>query len=198
MNNIKILQNASDDELNSIKEYVSEAFVPNELFHEWGDVSERRELVKTYMSIYVDYAYESQALYVSENHKACIGLLPSNRTPIKPQIKMLIRIMRKIPFGKIKRLMGFVKEISGSDKEYASKPHIEVLMVCVDRRIQGTGCARELIEFAQGMSKNKQLPILIGTDMESYAEMYIHLGCRLFNETHASNGVTRYNLIWEP
>lgn len=198
MKNIRILQNASAAELNMIKEYVSEAFVTNELFHEWGDISERRELVKTYMSIYVDYVYESKALYVSEDQKACIGLQPSKGAPIKPQIKMLLRLMRKIPFGKIKKLMGFVKQISDSNKEYASCPHIEVLMVCVDRGLQGQGRARELLEFAQSMAESRRLPLLIGTDMKEYCEMYVHFGCKLFNETRASNGVTRYNLVWKP
>ena len=71
-------------------------------------------------------------------------------------------------------------------------------MVCVDKRAQGQGRARELMEFAQSMAKEQGLPLLIGTDMKQYAEMYLHFGCRLFNKTVATNGVTRYNLIWEP
>ena len=195
---MKRLQNASDQELNAIRKFVGEAFVTNELFHEWGDPSERKDLVMSYMSVYVDYVYESKALYVTEDGSACIGLLPSVGAPKWPQIRMLFRLLKSIPFRKIKALMGFIKQIAGSNKEYASKPHIEVLMVCVDKRAQGQGRARELMEFAQSMAKEQGLPLLIGTDMKQYAEMYLHFGCRLFNKAVATNGVTRYNLIWEP
>lgn len=71
-------------------------------------------------------------------------------------------------------------------------------MVCVDQSVQGQGRARELIEYAKSMAKEKGLPILIGTDMENYAEMYMHLGFILYNKTTATSGVTRYNLVWKP
>ena len=64
---IELLIDASKEELSEIKRMICEAFVTNELFHEFGEVDERRELVYKYMDIYTDYVYESKALYITEN-----------------------------------------------------------------------------------------------------------------------------------
>ena len=42
---------------------VGEAFVTNELFHNWGSVEERQEDVMKYMAFYVDYIYQAGELY---------------------------------------------------------------------------------------------------------------------------------------
>ena len=47
------------------------------------------------------------------------------------------------------------------------------------------------------MSDDKGLPILFDTDMKDYAEIYQHLGCRLYNQETADNGVTRYSLVYQ-
>ena len=33
--------------------------------------------------------------------------------------------------------------------------------------------------------------------VKQYAQIYQHYGCELYNQTLASNGVTRYNLVWK-
>ena len=132
---IRKLEGLSEGELGKIRLLVGEAFVSNELFHNWGSEDERREDVLKYMKVYVDFAYE-----------------------------------------------------------YAKAHHIDVLMVCVDKAHQGKGIARELITFAKDMSDSKGVPLLIDTDMKSYAQMYEHMGCKVYNKIKADNGVTRYNL----
>ena len=56
---MKLVENISEKELNRIKRIIGEAFVTNELFHEFGDIEERRPLVMRYMSVYVNFVYES-------------------------------------------------------------------------------------------------------------------------------------------
>ena len=53
---IKKLDNISPEQLETIRKTIGEAFVSNELFHNWGSESERRDDVLKYMSIYKDYA----------------------------------------------------------------------------------------------------------------------------------------------
>ena len=36
------VENLTDEKLDEIKRLIGEAFVPNELFHNWGSESERR------------------------------------------------------------------------------------------------------------------------------------------------------------
>lgn len=194
---IKLLKDISKNELIEIKKMVGEAFVTNELFHEFGDINDRKELVMKYMDIYTDYVYESKALYATEDCKGVVGFVHSKKAPIYPQVKMLIRLLNAIPFKILKKYMSHINQIADSNKQYATKPHIDILFVCVDKEYQGKGYARYLVEAAKKYAQSEKLPLLFDTDMEQYAQIYQHYGCELYNKTLASNGVTRYNLVWK-
>ena len=60
---MKLVANLSSDELKRIKILIGEAFVTNELFHEFGDMEERRNIVMRYMDYYVDFVYHSKNLW---------------------------------------------------------------------------------------------------------------------------------------
>ena len=194
---IRKLEGLSEEELDKIRLLVGEAFVSNELFHNWGEEEERREDVLKYMKVYVDFAYSAGELYANEDMTGFIGLEDSKDKKIGPQIKMLFKLFTTIPFYRIKQLMSFIKQIGDGNKRYAKTHHIDVLMVCVDKNYQGKGVARELISFAKDMADKKGVPLLIDTDMPSYAQMYEHMGCKVYNEIQADSGVTRYNLIYK-
>lgn len=72
---VSLIDNISKTELVQIKNMIGEAFITNELFHEFGDINERKELVLKYMNVYTDYVYESKALYGTENRKAIVGFI---------------------------------------------------------------------------------------------------------------------------
>ena len=59
MGEMKLVANLSSDELKRIKILIGEAFVNNELFHEFGDIEERKNIVMRYMDYYVDFVYRS-------------------------------------------------------------------------------------------------------------------------------------------
>lgn len=191
------LEKIPSQELKQIKEIIGEAFVTNELFHEFGSVAERRELVMKYMDAYVQFVYESGCLYKTEDGQGYIGLAFSEDEAIFPKIKMLFRLLCCIPPKIMKRYMNHIKQIAGANEKYAKNPHVDVLMVCVKKESQGRGIARALVEFAQDMAGDLNVPLLFDTDMPAYAEMYQHMGCILYNEVTANNGVTRYSLVWE-
>ncbi len=193
---IYLVEKVSKTELDELKRMIGEAFVTNELFHEFGDIDSRRALVIKYMDIYTDYVYESKALYVTEDCKGAIGYLHSKKAPVIPQLKMLFRLLKAIPFKVLKKYMSHIKQIEGSNKLYASKPHIDTLFVCVDEKCRGKGYARHLVESAMEYAKEEKVPLLFDTDMAQYAQIYRHYGCELYNQTTASNGITRYNLVW--
>ena len=90
-----------------------------------------------------------------------------------------------------------IKQIADSNRAYAAKPHIDILFVCVDKEAQGKGYAGYLVEAAKKYAEKEKVPLLFDTDMERYAQIYQHYGCELYNQTLASNGVTRYNLVWK-
>ncbi len=194
---VRKLEGLSEEELQRIRLLVGEAFVSNELFHNWGTEAERREDVLKYMAVYVDFAYGAGELYANEDMTGFIGLEDSRKKKVGPQMKMLFKLFTTIPFYRIKQLMKFINRIGEGNKSYAEKPHIDVLMVCVDKAHQGKGIAKELVDFAKEMSDAEGLPLLIDTDMESYAQMYEHMGCELYNKITADNGVTRYNLCYK-
>ena len=170
----------------------------NELFHNWGTPAERHDDVLRYMEIYADYAYRTGELYANEDLTGFIGLEDSVSSPVFPRLKMIIRLFRTFGWEKVQRLLGFVRQISGSNAEYARQRHLDVLMLCVDPRQQGKGIATELVQFAKDQAQEKAIPLLVDTDMQEYADMYQHLGCTLYNTVTADNGVTRYSLVWQP
>ena len=186
----------SEKQLKHIRRLIGEAFVSNELFHNWGTEDERREDVLKYMAFYVDYVYEAGELYANEDMTGFIGLEDSGDKPVKPQIKMLLKMLTHIKPGRIRSLLSFVKQISKANERFAKKRHIDTLMVCVDKNRQGQGIASELIRFAQKRSEETGLPLLFDTDMKAYAQMYRHFGCKLYNKVTADNGVTRYCLVY--
>ncbi len=193
---ISLVENLTDDELDKIKRQIGKAFVTNELFHNWGSYEQRADTVMTYISNYVDCVYKSKALYSNKERTGFIGLQNSQNALIMPQLKMLFRMLCKIKFSKLRSLMSFINQIKSGNEKYSKSHHLEILMVCVDESHQGKGIATELVAFAKKQSDELGLPLLFDTDMEAYAEMYQHLGCELYNEKTADNGVTRYNLVY--
>lgn len=71
------------------------------------------------------------------------------------------------------------------------------MFVCVDKEYQGKGYTRYLVEAAKKYVKKENVPLLFDTDIEEYAQIYQHVGCELYNQTLADNGVTRYNIMWK-
>jgi hypothetical protein len=59
---MKHAEDLTEKELERIRFVTGDAFVTNELFHEFGSIEERRPLVLKYMSAFVDFAYESGSL----------------------------------------------------------------------------------------------------------------------------------------
>ena len=194
---IKRVDNLTEGQLNRVRKLVGEAFVTNELFHNWGTVEERREDVLKYMSLYVDFVYQSGELYANEDLTGFIGLEDSANAPKLPQIKMLFRMLAKLKFSKIKSMVHFAKQIEKSNERYAKVRHLDALMVCVDKNQQGRGIASELVGFAKNMSDELGIPLLFDTDMKAYSDMYQHFGCELYNTVTADNGVTRYSLCYK-
>ena len=191
------VEHLSKKQLNRIRTQIGEAFVSNELFHNWGTEEERRDDVMTYMAFYVDYVYEAGELYANEEMTGFIGLEDSAHAPKWPQIKMLLRMLGEIPLPRLKSLLHFVRQITGYNGVYTKRRHLDALMVCVESRHQGKGIASELIRFAKERADAEGIPLLFGTDMKDYADMYRHFGCELFNAVTADNGVTRYSLVYQ-
>lgn len=193
---MKLVENISKQKLKEISNLIGEAFVTNELFHEFGPVEERKNLVMKYMDIYVKCVYESKALYSSDDENAYIGLAYSDCKPMFPQLKMLVKLIFTIPYKINKKFLKHISQISEGNKKYTRLTYLEILMVCVKKECQGKGRARELVEFAKQKALERDVPLLFDTDMKEYASIYQHLGCRLYNTITADNGVTRYNLVW--
>lgn len=194
---MKLVENITKDELKEISQLIGEAFVTNDLFYEFGDVRERRNLVLKYMEVYVKCVYASKALYKSEDGNGFIGLSYSDEKHFFPQLIMMIKLIQIIPFKVMKRFLKHVKEIADGNKQYTRSTYLEILMVCVKKECQGQGKAKELVDFAKKKALSRNVPLLFDTDMEAYAKMYQHLGCKLYNTKTALNGVTRYNLVWK-
>ena len=190
------VENVSAEQLNRICAIIGEAFVTNELFHNWGDVEQRRNDVMRYMAIYVDYVYRSGELYANDEMTGFIGLEDSSHAPIMPRLRMIFKMFRTIPFSKIKSFLHFAKQISSSNAQYAKQRHLDALMVCVEKTHQGQGIASELINFAKQRADELGVPLLFDTDMKEYSDMYRHFGCELYNTVTADNGVTRYSLCY--
>lgn len=195
---IQKVEHLSAEQLNKVQVIVGEAFVSNELFHNWGSEDERRDDVMRYMELYVDYVYKAGELYSNEDMTGFIGLEYSSHAPVVGRIRMILKMMCKINRVRVRSLLRFSKQISCTNEMYARKKHIDTLFVCVKKEYQGRGIAGELINYAKSRADQAGLPLLFDTDMKEYADMYQHLGCKLYNSVTADNGVTRYSLCYIP
>ena len=110
---ISKVENISEEQLNKIRVLVGEAFVTNELFHNWGTTAERREDVMKYMAIYVDYVYHAGELYANEDLTGFIGLEDSENAHKFLQVKMLLRMLTGIRFSRLKSLVDFANTYDG-------------------------------------------------------------------------------------
>ena len=69
---IRKVEKISEEQLDKIRTLVGEAFVTNEMFHNWGTIDERREDVMKYLALYVDYVYQAGGLYAKMyQHLGC-------------------------------------------------------------------------------------------------------------------------------
>lgn len=193
---IRKAENLTAEQLEKIRKTIGEAFVSNELFHNWGSVSERRDDVLKYMAIYVDYVYQTKELYTNEEMTGFIGLEDSAHAPVFPRIRMIFRMFTAIPYKRIRTFLHFANQIGRSNEKFAKERHLDALMVCVDKDHQGEGIASNLIRFAMDRADELEVPLLFDTDMKDYADMYRHFGCELYNTVTADNGVTRYSLYY--
>ncbi len=194
---ISRVERISEEQLKKIQNIVGEAFVTNELFHNWGSIDERREDVMKYMALYVDYVYRTGRLYANEDFTGFIGLEDSDNEHKLSQVRMLFRMLTNIRFSRLKSLVKFAKQIGSSNDKYSKERHLDALMVCVEKGHQGKGIASELVAYAKNMSDTLEIPLLFDTDMKEYADMYQHFGCELYNTVTADNGVTRYSLCYK-
>ena len=195
---IRKAENLSEEQLEKVRRTVGEAFVSNELFHNWGSEAERHDDVMKYMALYVDYVYRAGELYANDEMTGFIGLEDSAHAPVLPRIRMIFRMLRAIPYSRMKAILRYANEIGRANEKYAKKRHLDALMVCVDKARQGEGIASELIDFAKKKADALGIPLLFDTDMKDYADMYRHLGCELYGTVTAENGVTRYSLVYGP
>lgn len=191
------VENLSEEQLETVRRQIGEAFVTNALFHNWGTPEERREDVLKYIASYVDYVYRAGELYANEDLTGFIGLEDSHAAPKLSKFRMLYHMLAELDITRVKSLLHYIKQINGSYGKYNRLRHLDVLMVCVDKAHQGRGEASELVNFAKQMADEKGLALIFGTDMKEYAEMYLHFGCKLYNKITADNGVTRYCLCYE-
>ncbi len=63
---ITLIDNVSKSELAEIKKMIGEAFITNELFHEFGDINDRKELVMKYMDIYIQIMCMNQRHFMEQ------------------------------------------------------------------------------------------------------------------------------------
>lgn len=149
---ISKIQKISKKELTRIEKVIGESFVTNELFHNWGTIEERRSSVLAYMKIYVDCVYRAGELYGNETLTGFVGIEDTRRPATAAKTNMLFKMIFMLQISKIKSLMHFIKQIQSSNTEYAKEPHLDILLVCVDKEHQGKGIATELVDFAKKMS----------------------------------------------
>ena len=149
------VEKITDGQLQQISRLIGEAFVTNDLFLNWGSVSQRHDDVLKYMEIYVDYTYRTGELYANEDLSGFIGLEDTGSLPVFPRLKMIARLFRAFGWKKVQSLLGFVRQISRSNALYARQRHLDVLMVCVDPKHQGKGIATEL-SFSQRIRQRRK------------------------------------------
>ena len=62
--------------------------------------------------------------FVSPEEK--VGFIHSKKASVYPQLKMLIRLLKVIPFKTLKKYMSHIKQITGSNKQSVKSRRTEI------------------------------------------------------------------------
>ena len=194
--NIYLLKNASPQELSEIKRIAGEAFADDHIFDAFGTGAHRYRLVHTYMNCYVDYAYRSKILYTNSELTGAVALLQSGREKTFPTIRLLHQLKKNIPANEYERFMDYSAQVSSMQDRWHHMDYLEMLMLCVEPKLQGQGIGRQFMEFAKQQCRKLERIMIIDTDMPNNCQIYQHMGAQLIDTKQGSNGNTRYNLVW--
>ncbi|MGI6216919.1 MAG: GNAT family N-acetyltransferase [Coriobacteriales bacterium] len=198
MSEITLVRKVRDQTMEQIKRIGGESFADDLLFEGFGTGEERRALVMEYMRHYVDYCYKSKILYANADYTGFVALQRSGKEKLLPTSRFEKALKRYIPPDKLQAFSSYSSEVANSFDSEKLNDHIEVLMLCVDEKLRGRGLGGELMDFSKEQSRRAGVPLIIDTDMPGNRDMYIHMGCTLYRTKKASNGISRYNLIWRP
>ncbi len=188
----------SQQEIDAIKRMAGEAFANDNLFKEFGVGEERYKLVRAYMWHYVDYVLSYKALYANDDISGAVALMPDDKSSAIKDGRLLRRLKKAIPKDKYDRFMEYSREVTDIRCKYRYMDNLEMLMLCVSPDKQGQGLGGKLIRESQQLAASQKRILLIDTENPTNSLIYQHEGCTLYGQKTASNGVTRYNLIWRP
>ncbi len=181
-----------------IHRIMGESFAGDEVFRAFDVDGRKRELVCAYMAHYVDFAIACKKLYANEERNGFVVLNRENTSHPFREMQLDRKLRSSIPHRCLDGLEEFATEVADTTSTYRSNPYLELLNLCVDESQRGQGLGKAIVEFCKGQAHAQGVPLIIDTDMPNNRDMYLHMGCELYRTFEASNGVTRYNLVWLP
>ena len=181
-----------------IQRIMGESFAGDDVFKSFDVDGRKRELVCSYMIHYVDFAIACKKLYANEEHNGFVVLQRENVSHPFREMRLDKALHSSIPSEYLEKLEAFASEVADTESIYRRNPHLELLNLCVDVSKRGRGLGGRIVDFCKDQARAQGLPLIIDTDMPNNRDMYVHMGCELYRTFEASNGVTRYNLVWLP
>ena len=181
-----------------IHRIMGDSFAGDDVFRAFDVDGRKRELVCAYMAHYVDFAIACKKLYANEEGNGFVVLNRETTSHPFREMQLDRKLRAAIPHRCLDGLESFATEVADTESAFRKNPHLELLNLCVDKSQRGRGLGRAIVDFCKGQARAQGVPLIIDTDMSNNRDMYIHMGCELYRTFEASNGVTRYNLVWLP
>ncbi|MGI6221665.1 MAG: GNAT family N-acetyltransferase [Coriobacteriales bacterium] len=185
-------------ELAEIKRIMGESFAGDNVFAAFDVDGRKRELVCAYMACYVDFAIACKKLYANEQGNGFVVLQRENISHPLREMKLERKLAAAIPADCLAGLNAFASEVADTSSRYRLNPHLELMNLCVDERCRGKGLGGEIVDCCKQEASRQGVPLVLDTDMPGNRDMYLHMGFELYRSFTATNGITRYNLVWLP
>ena len=184
-------ENLKDQELKRIAHHVAEAF----LAEEGAFTALSMDTAEKMFRIILDLCYKEGHLYTTGKDREgyCVYWTKKERPGMLPQLKMVWRMLRELPFKTNLMLARQQTDWTATEKRYKKKKdYVEVFLLAVRKDCQGQGHFRRMLEEVFQFADDRGTICVLDTDSKVKAEKYNHVGMRVVDCRQQKNGVIMF------
>lgn len=137
------------------------------------------------MQLLMEYLFERAiyfgAIFISDNHKACILLNFPHKEKITFKTMLLDFKLAHKCIG-FERVFGVLKRQRIAKQNYPKEKHIRPMIMGVEKECEGKGTAARLMIEVKNKYKNSSLPVIIDAASENNAQLYQKFGFKIIKK----------------
>lgn len=188
------MENVSAAVVTKLGEEIGRAFMAEEgCLAENFTLDEGIQYFRTLTELY----YETGCLYTtSVNYEGFAAYWrKQNRPRITFMLKMIYRLLKRLPFSTLIRLIKSLKGWKDYEEKYKKeRDYVSVSMVVVLKEYQGKGFMRKVLEDPFVLAESRNIPCILDTDSTLKAEKYIRYGMKVVSQKQMTGKNIMYTM----